>query len=181
MGESSPSTNAHRTASAGLTVRFALLTLSDTRTPATDTSGQRMANLITTANHTITTQDILPDDATALKNWLDTQLASPTVDAIITSGGTGITSRDITIPVVTLLLDPILPGFGELFRMLSFDQVGSAAILSQSIAGIARISTPASPSAKPLFALPGSPKAVELALSKLILPEISHLISHLRR
>src|SRR5581483_10653669 len=100
-------------------------------------------------------------------------LSRPDVDAILTNGGTGISRRDQTIDVVERLLDHHLPGFGELFRMLSYDQIGSGALLSRATAGIAR--------GKPLFALPGSTKAVELAMTKLILPEIRHLLFELRK
>jgi molybdenum cofactor biosynthesis protein B len=158
---------------ARLTVaRCAVLTLSDTRTAETDTSGRRARELLEADAHTVVHHEILPDDPAALGVALDALLARADVDAVLTNGGTGISRRDQTISVVERLIDTPLPGFGELFRMLSWDQIGSGAMLSRAAGGVAR--------GKLLFAMPGSTKAVELAMTKLILPELKHLLHELR-
>lgn len=156
-----------------ISARCAVLTASDTRTEATDKSGQRIAGLLTEAGHTVVYYQIVREDAAAIDAALDTLLEAPDAQLIIITGGTGISVRDITVPAVQARLDTILPGFGELFRMLSFQEVGSGAMLSRSIGGVAK--------GKLLFALPGSVKAVELAMTKLILPELGHLLSELAR
>ena len=117
--------------------------------------------------------EIVPDDPETVRAWIAVRLADSACDAVLASGGTGISRRDRTIEVVEGLLDRPLPGFGELFRTLSYGEIGSAAMLSRAAGGIAR--------GKPLFAVPGSPDAVRLALEKLILPEIGHLAAELRK
>jgi len=163
----------HQARGANIVARVAVVTLSDTRTPDTDASGQRIRELLTAAGHTAADYRLLPDDAPGFAAALDEFLARADVDAIVTNGGTGISRRDASVDVVAARLDVPLPGFGELFRMLSWEQVGSGAMLSRAIGGIAR--------GKPLFALPGSTKAVELAMTKLILPELGHLIGELQK
>ncbi len=152
-------------------LRFALITVSDTRKKTTDISGLHMANLITENGHEITSQSIIPDEPTIIKEVIRAQ--SGEADVLCLSGGTGISRRDQTYEAVSALLDRTLPGFGELFRMLSWQQVGSKAMLSRAIAGIyGRLV---------VFALPGSPKAVVLAMEELILPEARHIVSELRK
>lgn len=163
----------HLRAAEGIVARAAVVTLSDTRTPATDQSGNRIADLLTAAGHAVAERALIPDDPGRLRTTLDDLLARPGLDAVITNGGTGVMRRDVTIPVVSGLITTPLPGFGELFRMLSWEQVGSAAMLSRATGGVA--------SGKLLFSLPGSTQAVELAMTKLILPELKHLIRELRR
>jgi molybdenum cofactor biosynthesis protein B len=165
---------AHQQAGRSITARCAIITLSDTRTEETDKSGQAIRQLLTAAGHTVTRYQILPDDPAPLGDLLDQHLASEDVDLILTNGGTGVSPRDQTLTAVLSRLHLPLPGFGELFRMLSFEQIGSGAMLSRATAGI-------SASGKPIFALPGSTKAVELALNRLILPEIGHLLAELRK
>jgi molybdopterin adenylyltransferase len=165
---------AHQQAGRAISARCAVITLSDTRTEATDKSGQTIRALLTAAGHTITRYQILPDDPAPLGQLLVQHLASPDVDLILTNGGTGVSPRDQTLTAVLSRLVTPLPGFGELFRMLSFEQIGSGAMLSRATAGI-------SSTGKPIFALPGSTKAVELALNRLILPEIGHLLAELRK
>lgn len=156
-----------------IVARCGVITLSDTRTEQTDKSGQAIRALLTGVGHAVARYQVIPDEPRALDALLTEWLADPTVDAIITNGGTGISPRDQTIPTIERRLDVVLAGFGELFRMLSYEQVKSAAMLSRACGGIA--------SGKPLFALPGSTKAVELAMTKLILPELSHLLRQLRK
>jgi molybdenum cofactor biosynthesis protein B len=156
-----------------IAVRCAVITLSDTRTAETDASGKRIIELLKAADHQVPRYLLLPDDPEKLTAALREILDDDQIDAIITNGGTGISRRDQTIDAVEKLLDRTIPGFGELFRMLSWEQVGSGAMLSRAVAGIA--------AGKIVFALPGSTKAVELAMTKLILPEIKHLVREVRK
>ena len=173
MPEPTTSYQQHRAAAAAVTAAVAVVTLSDTRTLATDTSGTKAVELLTAAGHRVADRQLLPDDPTALGTALIALLARDDVDAVLTTGGTGVGRRDGTVNVVDRLIDVPLPGFGELFRMLSWQQVGSGAMLSRATAGVAR--------GKVIFAMPGSPAAVELAVSRLILPELPHLLRELRR
>lgn len=163
----------HKNNAEPLVIRCAILTLSDTRTESTDKSGAAIRALLTAAGHEISHYQILRDDPEKLKIILKDLLSRDTIDAILTNGGTGISPRDQTIPAIESLLDSPLPGFGELFRMLSYEQIQSGAMLSRAIAGIAK--------GKVIFAMPGSTKAVELAMTKLILPELKHVVAELRK
>ena len=163
----------HKESARNISARCAVITVSDTRTPDTDNSGRRIAELLRPAGHQVVHYQIVPDDEAALGAALDGVLARVDVDHALTPGGTGVSRRDRTIEVVERRLDQPLPGFGELFRALSWDQINSGAMLSRAVGGIAR--------GKALFALPGSTGAVDLALSKLILPEARHLIFELRK
>lgn len=163
----------HLKAAEQVVARVVVITLSDTRTPDTDRSGQAIAELLAAAGHAVVERVLIRDEAESLRAALASALARADVDAVITTGGTGIMRRDVTIPVVMPLISTPLPGFGELFRMLSWEQVGPAAMLSRAAGGVAH--------GKLLFALPGSTQAVELAMSKLIIPELKHLIRELRR
>ena len=163
----------HAHAHAGGPARVGVLTVSDTRTAATDASGDAAAAILAAAGHAVVRRGIVPDDPARVREAVLAWLADPECDAVITHGGTGIASRDRTCEAVSELLDQRLDGFGELFRMLSWSEVGSAAMLSRAVAGIAR--------GKPLFAVPGSPAAVRLAVERLIAPELSHLLAELRR
>jgi len=163
----------HRRVAAQVVARCAVVTLSDTRTEANDTSGAAICRLLTEAGNHVADYRILKDEPQELAAHLSVQLARHDIDAILTTGGTGISKRDQTIGVVERLIELPLPGFGELFRTLSWEQVGSAAMLSRAVGGIAR--------GKLLFAMPGSTKGVELAMTKLILPEIKHLVFELRK
>jgi molybdenum cofactor biosynthesis protein B len=154
--------------------RCAVLTLSDTRTEATDTSGRAVRDLLESHGHVVVHHAILRDDPAALDAKMLELLGSPDVDAILTNGGTGISRRDVTIGVLEKLIDQPLPGFGELFRMLSWEQIGSGAMLSRAVGGIAR-------GRQIVFAMPGSTKAVELAMTRLILPELKHLLGELHK
>jgi len=163
----------HTHASHSIIARCAIITLSDTRTESTDTSGQLIQTLLTNAGHQVISYNIIPDDPTQLEPLLLSHLNNPAIDTILTNGGTGISKRDQTIPTIEKHLTQLLPGFGELFRLLSWQQIKSGAMLSRAIGGIAND--------KVLFSMPGSPKAVDLAMTNLILPELKHLLFELRK
>ena len=152
-------------------VRCAVVTISDTRTTANDTSGDAIAQALTDSGHAVVGRHIVRDDPDAVRNVVRAEAGN--VPVIVTTGGTGITSRDSTYEAIVTLLDKRLDGFGELFRMLSYHDVGSAAMLSRACAGT--IGSTA------IFALPGSERAVRLAMEKLILPEIGHVVRELHR
>ncbi|HEY8751640.1 MAG TPA: MogA/MoaB family molybdenum cofactor biosynthesis protein [Tepidisphaeraceae bacterium] len=156
-----------------LVVRCAVITLSDTRTPETDKSGQRITELLKEHGHHIAHYQLICDEPADLRALLTRLLTLPDLDAIITNGGTGISRRDSTIEVVESLLAQSLRGFGELFRMLSYQEIGSGAMLSRAVGGTT--------GGKLLFALPGSTGAVDLAMRKLILPELKHLVHELHK
>jgi molybdenum cofactor biosynthesis protein B len=130
-------------------------------------------DLLEKAGHEIASYDLIRDEPAELEKLLADLLARGTIDAILTNGGTGISRRDQTISVVSRRIEQPLPGFGELFRMLSWEQIGSGAMLSRAVGGVVK--------GKLIFSMPGSTKAVELAMSKLILPELKHLVSELRK
>jgi molybdenum cofactor biosynthesis protein B len=148
-----------------------VLTISDTRTAETDASGDAIAQALTSAGHDVAGRRIVRDDPATVREIVRAE--SRNVPVIVTTGGTGITARDSTYEAISTLLDKRLDGFGELFRMLSYEQIGSAAMLSRACAG--SIGTTA------IFALPGSEQAVRLAMDKLILPEIGHVVRELHR
>jgi molybdenum cofactor biosynthesis protein B len=154
-------------------VRCFIVTVSDTRTEATDTSGRAIADLLTAAGHVVAGRAIVKDDAEMVRGTLERQLASAEVQAIITTGGTGVTARDSTYEVVSTLLQKRLDGFGELFRMLSFQQIGPAAMMSRACAGIV--------AGHVVVSLPGSEAAVRLALERLLIPELGHLVEQASR
>jgi molybdopterin adenylyltransferase len=165
------STAAHRK-DAPASVRCFVLTISDTRTPADDTGGDAIVSALQAAGHVVTARRIVKDDADAVQQAARAAAADG-AEIVITTGGTGITSRDGTYEALSALFDKTIDGFGELFRMLSYQQVGSAAMMSRACAGtIGRTA---------VFALPGSVQAVQLAVEKLLLPEIGHVVRELRR
>ncbi|HAJ35334.1 MAG TPA: molybdenum cofactor biosynthesis protein [Chloroflexi bacterium] len=167
------SSELHRQAATGQgSVPIAIVTVSDTRTPETDVSGRLIRELAEAAGHTIVGYRIVKDEPEQVLAALD-DLAGGQARLIIFNGGTGIGRRDRTYDVIQRMLEKPLPGFGELFRMLSYEQVGAAAMLSRATAGVYRD--------KIVFSTPGSPNAVQLALEKLILPEIQHLAWELIR
>ena len=145
-----------------------VLTVSDTRTEATDSSGHAIIELLTSAGHIVAGHAIVRDEPADVERMLLDQLANGDVHVIITTGGTGITSRDSTYEAIDRLLDKRLDGFGELFRMLSFHEIGPAAMMSRATAGVAR--------GKIIVALPGSEDAVRLAMTELLIPELGHLV-----
>ena len=154
-------------------VGVCVLTVSDSRTEDTDTSGRAIRDLLTAAGHDVADSRLVRDEPAAVRALVEGALANPSVQVVITTGGTGITSRDGTLEAVASLLDKRLDGFGELFRALSYEQIGAAAMLSRAVAGtIGR---------KAVFVLPGSEHAVRLAMTKLILPELGHISQQLGR
>jgi molybdopterin adenylyltransferase len=145
-----------------------IITVSDTRTEDTDTGGRAIVELLSAAGHEIAGRTIVKDDAELLRDAIGRQLANPAVQAIITTGGTGITSRDCTYEAVSAMLWKRLDGFGELFRMLSYEQIGAAAMMSRAVAGTI--------AGRVIVSLPGSEAAVRLAVEKLLIPELGHLV-----
>jgi len=148
-------------------LKVGVITASDTRTLDTDESGRLIRILFEGAGHQVTYYEILPDEREKISAAIADNL--PNLDAIVVNGGTGISARDGSMEVVKSLIDKELDGFGEIFRMLSFNEIGSAAIMSRAIAGVR--------GGKFIAALPGSPDACRLAMEKLIVPEIGHIVS----
>ncbi|CAN5618696.1 molybdenum cofactor biosynthesis protein MoaB [soil metagenome] len=162
----------HREA-APVSIRVAVLTLSDTRNKETDKSGAFIRQALDWAGHEVVAYEIRPDDPGQITELIHTWASRDDLDAILTNGGTGIARRDSTYDAIAALLEKQLVGFGELFRMLSYEQIGAAAMLSRATAGTI--------GDKIVVAMPGSSNAVQLAMEKLILPEIRHLVFELRK
>ena len=162
----------HRRASPGA-LGFGLITVSDTRALEDDVSGRTLSGLAQVGGHRVEGSAIVPDEVAAIRRAVRRMLELPGVDVVVLTGGTGFSPRDVTIDAVRPLLDQPIEGFGELFRALSYQQVGAAAMLSRATAGLV--------GDKAVFLLPGSPKAVSLAMEKLILPEVGHLLGQARR
>ena len=151
----------------------AVLIISDSRDTKTDESGKVLVEGLKNAGHEVSSFGFLKNDAEAIREKLDELIHYQGLQAIIASGGTGASKRDITVETVTPLLEKVLPGFGELFRSLSYQEIGTGAILSRALAGVAW--------GKVVICLPGSVKAVKLALEKIILPEIGHVVREASR
>ena len=155
-------------------IRCKVITVSDTRNEETDKSGALMMELLKSQGHIVTEYEIVKDEREAIQEAVMAGGKSNQVDVILTNGGTGIANRDVTIEAVKELMTKEIPGFGELFRMLSYQEdIGSAAILSRAIAGVAFN--------KAIFSTPGSSGAVRLAMNKLILPELGHVVGEIRK
>lgn len=167
----STSTAEHRSQSPRR-VRCAVVTISDTRTLETDRGGALVVEKLAAAGHEIARREIVPDDAERIRTLVG-EFVAIDLDAVLLTGGTGITARDTTFETISALLDKPMPGYGELFRMLSFDQVGPAAMLSRAIGGVVGRTI--------VLTMPGSTAAVELAMDKLIVPEIGHLVHEARK
>jgi molybdenum cofactor biosynthesis protein B len=146
-------------------LKVGIITASDSRTPETDKSGNAIREMFEGAGHKVIYYELVPDAPAKIAHAIIAHL--PDVDAIIVNGGTGLTARDVSADVVRSLLDKEIEGFGELFRMLSFQEIGSAAMISRAVAGVRH--------RKFIAALPGSTGACRLAMEKLILPEIGHI------
>ena len=148
-------------------LRCAVVTVSATRTLETDSGGQLVVDLLMAAGHVVQRREIIPDDPEVMTPLLLSLQGDEEVEAVLMTGGTGITSRDQTYETVTRLITRPIPGYGELLRMLSYEQVGAAAMLSRATAGLMQQTV--------VLTMPGSPRAVELAMEKIILPELCHL------
>jgi molybdenum cofactor biosynthesis protein B len=160
-------------AQAPASVRCFVLTVSDTRTEETDKSGHAISELLIGAGHAVVGRAIVKDEPEHVRDTIERQLANPDVQVVITTGGTGITSRDNTYEAVSAILQKRLDGFGELFRMLSYEQIGSAAMMSRACAGLA--------AGRIVICLPGSEGAVRLAVERLVLPELGHLVQQAQK
>lgn len=168
----SQSTHEHRQ-TAPVQLAVAVVTISDTRTLETDTGGQTVCTNLTAAGHRVLERQIVPDEPSRLRPLIDRLAAMPELDAILLTGGTGIGSRDLTYEIISAMLTKPLPGYGELFRMLSFAEIGAAAMLSRATGGLI--------GRKVLLTMPGSPAGVRLAMERLIIPELAHLVREARR
>jgi molybdenum cofactor biosynthesis protein B len=175
----SESSKAHK-AKAPKTLNFGIYICSTSRyklvekgeTAVSDVSGDTLIDLLRNAGHNVLFKKIIADDKAMISEAVHQALNMLDLDVAIFSGGTGITPTDVTIETVSPFFEKTLPGFGEFFRRLSFDRVGSAAVLSRAMAGVAK--------GKALFCIPGSPDAVRVAVEMLILPEASHIVKHAR-
>ena len=159
--------------SPGKIVTCAVITVSDTRNPETDKSGQIIQQLLVAAHHVVEAYKIVKDEPAQIQAQIEELSKNAALDVIIFNGGTGIAPRDTTYDAIEKLLEKTLPGFGELFRFLSYQEIGSRAIASRAVAGVYQH--------KLIFSLPGSSNAVRLGMEKLILPEMAHLISQLQK
>lgn len=171
METASPPAEHRATAPASL--GCAVITISDTRTLANDTGGQSVVDRLQQAGHRVLVREIIPDEPSRMRPLLETLKDRPDVDAVLMTGGTGISSRDQTFETVASLLTKPLPGYGELFRLLSFQEIGAAAMLSRATGGLVGRTV--------VLTMPGSPAAVQLAMERLILPELTHLVREARR
>ena len=163
---------AHR-AAAPRTIRCSVVTVSDTRTAETDRGGGAIVELLVQAGHAVAGRTIVPDDPGSVRDALRAGIGAADVDVVITTGGTGITRRDGTYEVVSTLIEKRIDGFGELFRALSFQEIGPAAMLSRACAGLAGGTI--------VISVPGSEHAVRLAMTRLIVPELGHMVREARR
>ena len=162
----------HRTQGPASVACF-VLTVSDTRTAETDTSGRAIRELLEAGGHRVSGHAIVRDEPAQVRAQVLAQCGNGATQVIITTGGTGITSRDGTYEAVNGLLEKRLDGFGELFRMLSYEEIGSAAMMSRATAGSTR--------GKVVFVLPGSENAVRLAMTRLIIPELAHVVQQVSK
>ena len=174
MGDTRPDQVAREHRSTGhKTAGCFVLTISDSKSPKDDTSGNLIRELLTAAGHTVVGHGIVRDEPTQVIAVIREGLAKPDHQVFILTGGTGITSRDSTFEAVEALLTKRITGFGELFRMLSYGEIGAAAMMSRAQAGVVQ--------GRLVFSLPGSPHACRLALEKLIIPELGHLLREVNR
>jgi molybdenum cofactor biosynthesis protein B len=150
-------------------ITLAVITVSDTRTPSTDESGMLICDLCRQAGHQPVHHVVVPDEPGKVRSAVSEALARPGVQAVLVNGGTGISGRDRTFEAISGLFELRLDGFGELFRHLSYQEIGPAAMLSRAVAGVVL--------GRPVFSMPGSPAAVRLAMERLILPELAHVVA----
>lgn len=163
----------HEKCAADLALSCCVITLSDTRSKDSDTSGQAIIEQLKRAGYRVAQYELIPDEPEQLRLIVRRAIADPEIDLIITTGGTGVAARDRTVDTILPMLGTPIPGFGELFRMLSFQEIGAAAMLSRAEAGIANGTV--------VFLLPGSTHACKLAMERLIVPQAAHLVSHAKR
>ena len=160
-------------ADAPVQIRCAVITVSDTRTQETDTGGAEVVRVLTQSGHVVVQREIVPDEPGRMRPLLESFRDNDQIDVVLMTGGTGISSRDQTYETVTALITKPLPGYGELFRMLSYQEIGAAAMLSRATGGLMHQTV--------LLTMPGSSEAVRLAMERVILPELSHLVREARR
>lgn len=168
----SQSTAEHR-ATSPQSVRCAVVTVSDTRTLENDTGGQAVVDMLTAAGHAVAARTILPDEPERMRTAVRDFAARDDVDVVLLTGGTGLSRRDQTFETISGMLTKSIPGYGELFRMLSFAEIGAAAMLSRAVGGLIGRTV--------VLTMPGSPAGVRLAMEKLIVPELGHLLREARR
>ena len=168
----SQSVEEHRS-TAPAAIRCVVITVSDTRTMETDTGGAEVIRQLSQAGHVVVRREIIPDEPVTMQALLESLVAQDALDAILLTGGTGISQRDQTYETVALLLTKTLPGYGELFRLLSYAEIGAAAILSRAVGGVI--------GNKVVLTMPGSPNGVRLAMEKIIVPELRHLVREAKR
>jgi molybdenum cofactor biosynthesis protein B len=166
------SVHEHR-AKSPTSVGCAIITVSDTRTEATDASGQLIRESLEGAGHQVLASSIVPDEPPEIRRAIEEATGTEGVKAVLLTGGTGITPRDRTADVVSEMLDKPMDGFGELFRVFSYEEIGAAAMLSRAVGGVAGGAL--------VFAMPGSRAAVRLAMEKLILPDLGHLVYEMEK
>jgi molybdenum cofactor biosynthesis protein B len=159
--------------SAPASVSFAVITVSDTRGEKEDIGGRTICDMILEAGHTLVNRYWVKDDCEEIRSLVTDQLEREDLDLILLTGGSGIAERDVTVESITPIVEKRLDGFGELFRHLSYLEIGSAAMLSRAMAGVAN--------KKIVISLPGSVKAIKLAMNKLILPEAGHMVLEARK
>jgi molybdenum cofactor biosynthesis protein B len=174
MPDRAGGTSAHRASAEATVARCAVVIVSDSRTVETDESGPLARRLLESGGHTVVHSTLLPNDEARVRAEIRTMIARDDVDVVVLSGGTGLGTRDRTVEALRPLLEKELPGFGELFRWVSYqEQIGTAAILTRALAGTAHRTL--------IVSLPGSKAAVELALTKILLPELKHLLHEVKR
>lgn len=154
-------------------MRCAVITVSDTRTLETDTGGQTVIDHLVGAGHAVVQREIIPDEPQPMRELLFRYSDRGDIDAVLLTGGTGIGSRDQTYETISAMLTKVLPGYGELFRMLSYEEIGAAAMLSRAVGGLMNNMV--------VLTMPGSRAAVRLAMEKVVLPELGHLVREARR
>ncbi len=167
-----PTVHEHK-AHAPRSIGCMIITCSDTRIADTDSSGQLIQRLLKEQGHTIVGYHLAKDDPAQIQLWMARATTNEAVQALIINGGTGVSRRDTTFEAVDAMLEKRLPGFGEIFRLLTYQEIGSPAIMSRATAGIIK--------GRVIFSIPGSEHAVRLAMEKLILPELGHLVKELTK
>ncbi|MBX3326735.1 MAG: molybdenum cofactor biosynthesis protein B [Nitrospira sp.] len=167
-----PTVHEHK-AHAPRSIGCMIITCSDTRTADTDNSGQLIQKLLKDQGHTVVGYHLVKDDPAQIQLWIARTVTNEAVQALIINGGTGVSRRDTTFEAVDAMLEKRLPGFGELFRLLTYQEIGSPAIMSRATAGVVK--------GRVLFSVPGSENAVRMAMEKLILPELGHVVQQLAK